>query len=43
MALPKDRDFSQKVNKKMRRAAMASVLSRKLRDSEVKVFGFSSR
>jgi len=34
----KERDFSQKVNKKMRRAAMASVLSRKLRDSQVKVF-----
>jgi large subunit ribosomal protein L4 len=34
----KERDFSQKVNKKMRRAALASVLSKKLRDSEVKVF-----
>src|SRR5262249_48121614 len=34
----KERDYSQKVNKKMRAAALASVLSKKLRDAEVKVF-----
>lgn len=34
----KERDYSQKVNKKMRRAALVSVLSKKLRDSEVKFF-----
>ena len=34
----KERDFSQKVNKKMKRAALASVLSRKLKNAEVKVF-----
>jgi large subunit ribosomal protein L4 len=34
----KERDYSQKVNKKMRRAALASVLSKKLRDNEVKMF-----
>jgi large subunit ribosomal protein L4 len=34
----KERDYSQKVNKKMRSAAIASVLSKKFRDSEIKVF-----
>lgn len=34
----KERDYSQKVNKKMRSAAIASVLSKKFKDSEVKVF-----
>ena len=33
-----DRDYTQKVNKKMRQAALASVLSRKLKDSELRVF-----
>ncbi len=32
----KDRDFTQKINKKMRRAALYSLLSRKLKDGEVK-------
>ena len=32
------RDYSQKVNKKMRRVALASVLSRKLKDGEVRFF-----
>lgn len=34
----KDRDFSQKVNKKMRRAALFSVLSRKMKDGDLKIF-----
>ena len=34
----KTRDFSQKVNKKMRRVALLSVLSKKLKAHEVKVF-----
>lgn len=34
----KERDYSQKVNKKMRRAAIASVLSRKFKEGEVRVF-----
>lgn len=34
----KTRDYSQKVNKKMKRAALFSVLSRKLHDGEVKIF-----
>jgi large subunit ribosomal protein L4 len=33
-----DRDYSQKVNKKMKRAALFAVLSRKVKDGEVKVF-----
>jgi large subunit ribosomal protein L4 len=33
-----DRDYSQKVNKKMRRAALFAALSRKAKDGEVKVF-----
>src|SRR5271167_3601336 len=33
-----DRDYSQKVNKKMKRTALFSVLSRKAKDGEVKVF-----
>ncbi len=33
-----DRDYSQKVNKKMKHVALFSVLSRKLKDGEVKVF-----
>jgi len=33
-----DRDYTQKVNKKMKRAALFSVLSRKAHDGEVKVF-----
>ena len=33
-----ERDYSQKVNKKMKRAALFSVLSRKVKDGEVKVF-----
>ncbi|OGY99268.1 MAG: 50S ribosomal protein L4 [Candidatus Liptonbacteria bacterium RIFCSPLOWO2_01_FULL_52_25] len=33
----KERDFSQKVNKKMRRAALFSILSRKLKDGDVKI------
>jgi large subunit ribosomal protein L4 len=31
----KDRDYSQKVNKKMRRAAIMSILSKKLKDGEI--------
>lgn len=34
----KERDYSQKVNKKMKRTALFSALSRKLKDGEVKVF-----
>lgn len=34
----KERDYSQKINKKMKRIALFSVLSRKLKDAEVKVF-----
>ena len=34
----KERDYTQKVNKKMKRLALFSVLSRKLTDGEVKVF-----
>ncbi len=34
----KERDYSQKVNKKMKQAALASVLSRKLKDDQVKIF-----
>lgn len=34
----KERDFSQKVNKKMRRAALFSVLSRKMKDGDLKIF-----
>ncbi|RJP44588.1 50S ribosomal protein L4 [Candidatus Parcubacteria bacterium] len=33
----KERDYSQKINKKMQRAATLSVLSKKLKDGEVKV------
>lgn len=33
-----DRDYSQKVNKKMKRVALFSVLSKKAKDGEVKVF-----
>ncbi len=33
-----ERDYSQKVNKKMRRVALFSALSRKLKDGEMKVF-----
>ena len=33
-----DRDYSQKVNKKMKRAALFALLSRKTKDGEVKVF-----
>jgi large subunit ribosomal protein L4 len=33
-----DRDYSQKVNKKMKRTALFSVLSKKAKDGEVKVF-----
>ncbi len=33
-----ERDYSQKVNKKMKRLALFTVLSRKLADGEVKVF-----
>ena len=32
-----DRDYSQKVNKKMKQAALFAVLSQKLRDGEVKI------
>ncbi len=32
----KDRDYSQKVNRKMRQAAIRSILSKKLADSELK-------
>ncbi|MBI4086302.1 MAG: 50S ribosomal protein L4 [Candidatus Liptonbacteria bacterium] len=34
----KERDYSQKVNKKMKRVALFSVLSKKLKDNEVKFF-----
>ncbi len=34
----KDRDYSQKVNKKMKRAALFSALSRKFKGGEIKVF-----
>ena len=33
-----DRDYSQKVNKKMKRTALFSVLSKKAKDGEVKIF-----
>jgi large subunit ribosomal protein L4 len=33
-----ERDYSQKVNKKMKRVALFSVLSRKAKDGELKVF-----
>jgi large subunit ribosomal protein L4 len=33
-----ERDYSQKVNKKMKRTALFSVLSRKAKDGEVRVF-----
>lgn len=33
-----DRDYSQKVNKKMKRAALFAALSRKTKDGEVKIF-----
>jgi large subunit ribosomal protein L4 len=33
-----DRDYSQKVNKKMKRAALFTALSRKAKDGELKVF-----
>ena len=33
-----DRDYSQKVNKKMKRAALFAALSRKAKDGEIKVF-----
>ena len=33
-----DKDYSQKVNKKMKRVALFSVLSQKLRDGEVRIF-----
>ncbi len=33
-----DRDYSQKVNKKMKRVALFSVLSKKAKDGEIKVF-----
>lgn len=32
------RDYSQKINKKMNRLAMFSVLSKKLKDGEIKIF-----
>lgn len=34
----KTRDYSQKVNKKMKRAALFSVLSRKFKDGELRIF-----
>ncbi len=34
----KERDYSEKVNKKMKRAALFSALSKKLKDGEIKVF-----
>lgn len=34
----KERDYSQKINKKMRRAALLSLLSRKAAANEIKVF-----
>jgi large subunit ribosomal protein L4 len=33
-----DKDYSQKVNKKMKRVALFSALSRKMKDGEIKVF-----
>ncbi len=33
-----DRDYSEKVNKKMRRLAFFAVLSKKMKDGEIKVF-----
>ena len=33
-----DKDYSQKVNKKMKRVALFAVLSRKAKDGEVKIF-----
>ncbi len=33
-----ERDYSQKVNKKMKRGALFSVLSKKMKDGELKVF-----
>ncbi len=33
-----DRDYSQKVNKKMKQAALFAAISRKVKDGEVKVF-----
>ena len=33
-----ERDYTQKINKKMRQAALASILSRKLKDNEIRVF-----
>ena len=33
-----DKDYSQKVNKKMKRVALFSVLSKKAKDGELKVF-----
>jgi len=33
----KERDYSQKVNSKMKRAALAAVLSRKFKDGELKI------
>ncbi len=33
-----DKDYSQKVNKKMKRVALFSVLSKKIKDGEVKIF-----
>lgn len=32
----KDRDYTQKINKKMRRVALMSILSRKYKDSQIK-------
>lgn len=34
----KERDYSQKINKKMKKTALFSVLSKKLKDAELKVF-----
>ncbi len=34
----KERDYSQKINKKMKRVALFSVLSKKLKDGEIKFF-----
>lgn len=34
----KERDYSQKINKKMKRAALFSVLSKKFKDGEVRFF-----
>jgi large subunit ribosomal protein L4 len=34
----KERDYSQKVNKKMKQQALASVLSKKLKEGNVKIF-----